>query len=210
MEDKKTTRCDDACKKADAHSLPEGVGYPCVDGEPVKPGDMLWDSDNDRKWTVCEVEFSCARDGTDFYLHLEGPKGETLRAYDTYGLTRTMPVLDRNGVAIEVGDTVYVTGNDRKAHKVTAITNYGQPIVHCEVVKGFPYEYEPQSLTHEPPDSWGRIEADVEKNCCLYFGRGGRACECEDCPVPDVEWDCDTYKVRDIVRRAKALAGVDS
>lgn len=210
MDDKKKG-CDGACKKAGAHGLPEGVGYPCVDGEPVKPGDMFWDSDNNRKWTVCKVEFSCTPDSTDFYLYLEGPKGETLRAYHTYGLTRTMPVLDRDGVEIKVGDTVYFVKTScplevagihatlRDSHTVSCITEAGPTI-----------EHNPLSLTHEPPDSWGRIEADVEKNCCLYFGCEGQACECEDCPVPDVEWDCDTYKVRDLVRRAKALAGVDS
>lgn len=206
-------------------TLPPGIEWPVVDGEPVVPGDVLWDAETVRRIRVDRVGFD--RDGTV----LVAGDGEEIRAagidgiaypagaVSLDGLTRTEPepepVLDRDGAPIEVGDTVYVVGNDRNPKKVTAITNYSHPIVHCEVVKGFPYEYEPQSLTHKRVDSWERLTEDALKDMVDYWSC--RGINCSDCPAvvdgeyPYQRYDTDGCKsavAADIVARAKALSGV--
>lgn len=194
-------------------TLPSGVEWPEVDGEPVMPGDVLWDLDGNRL-TVGYVTVTADQSGTRCTTFVYGDSGEFI-FHSTGALTRTEPELDRDGAPIEVGDTVYVVGNDRNPKKVTAITNYSHPIVHCEVVKGFPYEYEPQSLTHKRVDSWERLTEDALKDMVDYWSC--RGINCSDCPaVVDGKTpyrrydtgDCSRAKDLDIVARAKALAVV--
>ena len=56
------------------------------------------------------------------------------------------------------------------------------------------------------PDSWERLEADASKTTCGYFGHSGDSCAC--CPATSFHDACNLAKAKDIVRRAKALAGV--
>lgn len=59
-----------------------------------------------------------------------------------------------------------------------------------------------------PPDSWDKLEQDELKNPCEYFGRidgCGSTC-CDGCPAE--YGSCFETKSIDLVRRAKALAGV--
>nr|DAH52955.1 MAG TPA: hypothetical protein [Caudoviricetes sp.] len=58
---------------------------------------------------------------------------------------------------------------------------------------------------HLEQDSWERLEKDASKNSCGYFGRSGL---CVDCPALAISKMCNVAKSEDIVRRAKALAGV--
>lgn len=55
------------------------------------------------------------------------------------------------------------------------------------------------------PDSWERLEEDARKTTCGYFGRSGL---CVDCPAIAISKACNVAKSKDIVRRAKELAGV--
>lgn len=61
------------------------------------------------------------------------------------------------------------------------------------------------------PDSWERLEKDVSraesKDVCGYFGFAmNRPCGAE-CPARDAHDSCAVIAVRDVMRRAKALAG---
>lgn len=61
------------------------------------------------------------------------------------------------------------------------------------------------------PDSWERLEKDVsraeDKDICGYFGFAmNRPCIAE-CPARDARDSCAVTAVRDVMRRAKALAG---
>ena len=58
---------------------------------------------------------------------------------------------------------------------------------------------------HLEQDSWERLEKDASKTSCGYFGRSGL---CVDCPALAISKMCNVAKSEDIVRRAKALAGV--
>lgn len=57
-----------------------------------------------------------------------------------------------------------------------------------------------------PKDSWERLEEDAAKSDCDYFGRD--ASDCDRCPARESTLSCGQSKSLDIIRRAKALAGV--
>lgn len=103
-------------------------------------------------------------------------------------------VLDADGVEIKVGDTVYGIG--RTEHQFEVIDPHH---IDPEVGEAFSVrcydsdEHEechckPKLLTHTRPDSWERLEED--------------AADLDDMP-------CD-FNARDLVRRAKALAGAEA
>lgn len=59
------------------------------------------------------------------------------------------------------------------------------------------------------PDSWELLEEDAAKGVCGYFGMDN-APVCKGCPVYEdkLSCACNTKMAQDIVRRAKAIAGV--
>jgi len=63
-------------------------------------------------------------------------------------------------------------------------------------------------------DSWEKLEKDVSKTAgediCGYFGLAlNKPCS-EECPARDVRDSCAVVAVRDVMRRAKALAERDA
>lgn len=64
-----------------------------------------------------------------------------------------------------------------------------------------------------PKDSWEQLEEDARNSICGYFGKG--VSECDGCPANAIaansdEFECCERTVKlDIIRRAKALAGVE-
>lgn len=61
------------------------------------------------------------------------------------------------------------------------------------------------SVTHTRPDSWEQLEEDIAKYPCCYAEevKGSKFNSCSECP-----WHSEVI-ARDIIRRAKALAGVE-
>lgn len=60
------------------------------------------------------------------------------------------------------------------------------------------------------PDNWEKLEEDVQKasktdDICGYFDKSGESCD--GCPASDISDVCSAIVLRDILRRAKALAG---
>ena len=99
-------------------------------------------------------------------------------------------VLDADGVPIHEGDTVWiipaVTDTPDEPHEVKHINRWGEVLLefHFERSTGVKGEY----LTHTRPDSWERLEED--------------AADLDDMP-------CD-FNAKDLIRRAKALAGAEA
>ena len=59
-------------------------------------------------------------------------------------------------------------------------------------------------------DSWERLEEDLtHSGCCAYFYRSTDGETCDGCPAHESLGDCWQARATDIVRRAKALAGVE-
>ena len=58
-------------------------------------------------------------------------------------------------------------------------------------------------------DSWERLEEDAAKEPCFYFGFEGKPCDDgAGCPANKLG-NCSKLKASDIIRRAKALAGME-
>ena len=95
-------------------------------------------------------------------------------------------------------------------------------LVHSEITGGFVWLAKqsdsvvlvPELLHLERPDTtdtWERLEADIEslshrENICCYFGHGNDI-SCNVCPAEDIDKYCSAAVARDILRRARALAG---
>ena len=122
---------------------------------------------------------------------------------------RSVP--DADGVEIRVGDTVW--HEDGTELVVIAFGDFqdGETMLDVEYVAG-PTEWDEVrclSVTHTRPDSWERLEEDAAKGLCEYFGFEGRRCDAgEGCPAYERD-SCAVHKAEDIIRRAKALAGVE-
>lgn len=175
-------------------ALPDGIEWPRFeDGELVKVGDTVG---NDEPFTAREIAFEPDRwlikaSSRSAFGCFHGAFGERVK--------RPAPkVLAADGAPIEVGDTVYLRSNGREGKVVGFYEDKGETWVG-ETWVSVSYELgsdrmtvntEGKALTHERPDSWKRIEEDAY---CLVMS------EYIETPEEDV---------RDIVRRAKALAKV--
>ena len=124
------------------------------------------------------------------------------------GAAGTWCVRDCDGVPIAVGDTVRAKRDGRrwtvvgfdfsKQHSVIAVDG------RCAKK-----ELKPAWLTHAEPDSWERLDGDAVKGACEYFGFLGKPCNDGDGCSANKPGDCAKFKALDIIRRAKALAGVE-
>lgn len=70
------------------------------------------------------------------------------------------------------------------------------------------------TLHRSEQDSWEKLEKDISKSAskdiCGYFGFAlNRPCS-EECPARDVSYSCAVTAMRDVARRAKALAERDA
>lgn len=58
------------------------------------------------------------------------------------------------------------------------------------------------------PDSWERLEKDIQRaaggDVCGYYNKAGKSCG--DCPAHRTQDSCLLAELRDVMRRAKALA----
>ena len=169
-------------------ALPEGIEWPRFeDGELVKIGDEVEFKGEAAK--VLDVAFSAAR----FSLGV-GTATTSGRVYGYLGepvKQLTPKVLDADGVPIEVGDTVYLRSSGREGEVAGFCKEDGKTWVFVSYKLGsdsITVNTEGKALTHERPDSWERLEEDAYHLVMSEY---------LDTPDEDV---------RDIVRRAKALA----
>ena len=172
-------------------ALPEGIEWPRFeDGPMVKIGDEVeykgetmrvylatFDADGWVLW--------CSRKGIDG--RLSGSYGERVK--------RPAPkVLDADGVPIKVGDTVYCDGEDEPL-TVTSISGVGGEYC-CVTVRNADSSHctvDAPRLTHERPDSWEKLEEDVNLGCRDY---------CEKHRLEECDYNMRVH----ILARAKKLA----
>ena len=172
--------------------LPESVEWPRFeDGELVKVGDDVEYKGETMRVYLATFDADgwalwCSRNGIDG--RLSGKYGERVK--------RPAPkVLDADGVQIKVDDTVYFVDGDARPLTVERIdANGGEPAVDLVYAGQILHWHSanPEKLTHERPDSWKRIEDDAYHLVMSEY---------LETPEEDV---------RDLVRRAKALAKADS
>lgn len=118
-------------------------------------------------------------------------------------------VLDADGVEIKVGDTVYDVRGER--FTVTDIEGGLLGLSQDGFIIGSWMPADQFSISFR--DSWERLEEDAAKYPCLYAEdvKGSKFDSCSDCPWHS---ECGGSREREvmaryIVRRAKALAGVE-
>lgn len=168
------------------------------DGEPVMIGDGV-DSLGGEIIEVYIAENAVAI-WNNFGNHMHLSLGERVKR-------AVQSVPDADGTEIEVGDTVYEPNGKRgiviAVHPSSGCVDLWQD--GCDA-----YAMDAQRLTHTRPDSWGRLEEDAEKLACAYYGRS--QCACFGCPMEDCVdfYACSREQAKDIVRRAKALAGAEA
>lgn len=140
------------------------------------------------------------------YAMRECKKRNIVRGRITDGLPEA---LDADGVPIEVGDKIYFVEGDDTPLKCMGFDIYGCVIFTDWKETGTIAYENPIAFTHKKPDSWEQLEEDIAaQNECIYFGMG-KASTCNGCKaIYDSTLTCEEKKAKDIIRRAKALAGV--
>ena len=139
----------------------------------------------------------CEKEGDGFFF------------YCADELTHKLPVLAADGRPLREGEHVYhvETGAELvvkelpKPGEYQAVVVFAPPASHLT-------SFDPDQLTHEQPDSWERLEEDAGKEACEYFAHMPCGCETSEMLDETVE-KCNAAKARDLVRRAKKLAGVE-
>lgn len=172
-------------------------------GDPVMVGDAYIDGSGDCNIIVavriCDVCVDLV--GEDGFLTDFKP-GERVK--------RPAPeVLDVDGLEIKVGDTVYDVRGER--FTVTDIEGGLLGLSQDGFIIGSWMPADQFSISLR--DSWERLEEDAAKYPCLYAEdvKGSKFDSCSDCPWHS---ECGGSREREvmaryIVRRAKALAGVE-
>lgn len=186
--------------------LPEGIEWPRFeDGDLVGIGDEV--EQQGVGWEIEDICFEMS--GWSMTLardlglsQLRGKPGERVKRYE-----RPKPVLDADGVPIEVGDVVYLRSNGRRATVVGHCPDDDCVLVEFDGVDGkMTNRAGCVCLTHKRPDSWERLEKDLTE-CCLegvvgYCARQGIDCDSTKRTYEDIRADV----VKSIVERAKKLA----
>ena len=182
-------------------ALPEGIEWPRFeDGELVRPGDEVG---SDEPFTANEIAFEPER-----WLIKASSRSVCGYFHGSYGepVKRPTPkVLGADGAPIEVGDTVYFVGGSGTRFAVKDIDfKPDGPFVDIIDEDRYSATVNPESLTHERPDSWERLEADAKKKACDIAGSS----YCGNCRfrhgIPFLS--CDMKARIELVERAKALA----
>lgn len=157
----------------------------CEDGRVLKHGQIVWPIyRNDGPFVVdvvIERFISCHRlDDPDVVIHVSPCE-----------LLHDKPVVDAKGIRINNGDTVYSLMCGRE-YEVLETSSSDNSLTLRDKETGERVHASASIVTHVFLDSWERIEEDAKSIDQLI----------------DSEWGCDSKDARNLVRRAKELAGV--
>lgn len=181
------------------------------DGEPVQIGDryLMMNGTPD-----IASSFAYTKGDAD-YVRINGHRMELHERVKR----PKQPVLDADGVPIEVGDAVWILKDSEHA-KWTVIEPYdrydGIQTVYVES-RGIKGHACPENLTHREPDTQERIDRDAMKGEYEYWGCTGS--ECHNCPAlvdgkkPNQRYGilwCGCAMRLDLLRRQRELDGRDA
>ena len=179
-------------------------------GDPVMVGDAYIDGSGDCNIIVAVRICDACVDlvGEDAFLTGFKP-GERVK--------RPAPdVLDADGVPIKVGDTVWHEDGSELHVIGFGDVQDGETMLVVEYAAGPTKwgEVRCLSVTHTRPDSWEQLEEDAVKVVCEYAGAVPDEFgdyDCDTCRLFDARGKliCEQQMALDIVRRAKAIAGVE-
>lgn len=155
-----------------------------ADGVEVRVGDTVYHVKDGSEMTVYGIE------GEWLVVSVGGHVRHDI-------VTHRAPVIAADGRPLREGETVYLTDSPTAFVVDDIMTREdGATVVH---LKDGAWNL-PQYLSHERPDSWERLEEDV----------AGASCPDVYCANHHIDANDTSYEwamARDIVRRAKALAG---
>ena len=176
-----------------ARMMPEGMEWPRFeDGEPARIGDEVKTFNHGQSSNITSISFDSR--GAHIGYRWNGKDDYTTISPS---MLERPQVLAADGEPLEAGQTVWTVdaGIKFEVHSIEGDTVWGS-LDGDRTDDGL----DPKSLTHERPDSWELLEEDAGKNPFDYCKDvGHRLDTCEN---------SEAYKARDLVRRARALAGV--
>lgn len=192
--------CDDGCR-SNQYEQGQRVKRPVqsvldAGGVEIKVGDTVWHEDGSEQ-LVEEMN----RYGVRCF------DGDKRRTFNPKYLTHTRPapkVLDADGAEIKLGDTVWHCIGIYDELVVEEIDDESG-WVRTRSANGACLSAYHTHLTHTRPDSWELLEEDASKDACMYFGT--KYFNCGECPADGA--NCFGRMKSDLIRRAKALAGVE-
>lgn len=195
----------DAMERMRMRLMPEGMEWPTVDGKPVVIGERLVGyGSGDDGYEVVGVRPTCGWVLVKSCDHIHRDEGPVILEWDASKCHRPEPkVLDADGVEIHVGDTVYFK---ETGETTTVVSPFTTRLDQCHTVECDDGFYPPEKLTHTKPerDSWEQLEKDAAMQPYAYcVGHGLYGWDDEGGTTPTNE-----LFARDLVRRAKELAGV--
>lgn len=150
-------------------------------------------------------------------LRKEATRWSALYDIESHGLLKIADQIERemlmrpcfeDGEPAQWGDEYECKGEVGKVHHID-YTEYGWQVWSS----GHPIVSSADGLKRPEPDSWEKLTADIERcgDSCAYFGRncydGGSACK--GCPCHGADDACMVLVMRDVLGRAKKLAGVE-
>ena len=181
-----------------------------ADGAEIRVGDTVCGTRDMEPMRVVDTDsrecgfkhIKCEKEGDGFWFYCPDE------------LTHKLPVIAADGKPLREGETVWGTGREEHEYVILGQPGLGGGAgrfkVSChDVTDDVDCDCDPDLLTHERPvaDTWERLEEDAGKEACEYFAHMPCGCETSEMLDETVE-KCNAAKARDIVRRAKALAGV--
>ena len=176
-----------------------------ADGVEIKVGDKVYAAETGCPYIVRVINGS----GT---IEL---KGFDDKGWSPKFFTHIQPAIGADGVPIKIGDTVW--HRNGFSHGVVTSTDEDSLMGTIRYVNGSEEFIDvARYLTHTRPDSWKRLEEDARKGVCEYAGAYRKSGtidshECDGCRFDDDGNGptCEQQMALDIIRRAKALAGIE-
>lgn len=158
-------------------------------------GEYVWFGDRYEDWDGLKKEVAAVQFERDERSLLDRDGFHTCFSFGERVKRPVQSVLDADGVEIKVGDTVWYWGLYGRdfTYKATVAgfceysLGLDGPLATLKDEAGRTWHIDPKKITHVQPDSWERLEEDAEFNDETGIVGGNL----------------------DIVRRAKALAGVE-
>lgn len=173
--------------------------------EPVQFGDEIELHSRDGGVDKGRLQEVTVNRGPVWILSFTGVDHELLLRYDSERDTIKRPapeVLGADGKPIKVGETVYPIDGEwlRIPLEVSGIESPASVKVYLSAGKSWT-TFHADRLTHTPPDTQAKIDADAKEDPCAYFGRF----VCEGCPAHKNEESCDEIMILDLLRRQREL-----
>ena len=164
-----------------------------ADGEEIHKGDTVWCTNGHGPFEVTSIVYA-----DKWRVVCDSEENGHLNVFPE-SITHRAPVIAGDGKPLREGETVWDI-NDAKGYpgtvSSTELDGFGHVKITCEEPVPASVYIHPSRLTHERPvaDSWERLEEDADGIARLFEGVDEYA----------------SADIRDLVRRAKALAERDA